>query len=136
MLTESIHATKIESARRRVIALCRYFGDFVADVEGAIYKQIAEWCSDFRGAYWKYYSLSNGGFLMAPECYSPLHLTNPANQRKEALDSHAAGIAICLKAYSELHAIHKDSLFSEAHERLRDYAVHHPEWPKIRRLLD
>lgn len=136
MTTESITAFEITSQRRRAATLPRLFGEYADATEATIYSVLGEWCSDFRGAYWKFFALSNGGFFMSPEAYSPLHLSSPDSLCSEPLDSVSTGIAVCLMAFRRLQLQSQDSLFDDAFDRLAAFASRRNDWPQITRLIN
>ena len=66
MTTTIITADLVPEARRLRIAATLFDVRFPLQLEPTIY-QFAEFLSgDYRGGYWHFYTLSNGGFYMAP----------------------------------------------------------------------
>jgi hypothetical protein len=55
----------------------------------------------YHGGYWIFYSLSNGGFYMAPSSDDRFHVTCD-NMFEGDLSADALGITSCLYAYSHL----------------------------------
>ena len=70
MNTTIITADLVPEARRLRIAAKLFGVRFPLQLEPTIY-QFAEFLSgDYRGGYWHFYTLSNGGFYMAPSVRS------------------------------------------------------------------
>jgi hypothetical protein len=95
-------------------------------------------CADYHGGIWRFYTLSNGGAFMAPEADidEKWALSNSMNGNGAELSSDAAGIAVCLMAYSH-HACRTESdAMTEHYYRLRDYALSHAECRVIMHIID
>lgn len=106
--------------------------------------QIFAWmdglCSDYHGGIWTFYTLNNGGAFMAPEADEDNEdkwtLFNRMNGNGAGLTREAAGIVVCLMAYSH-HACRTEcDAMTEHYYRLRDYALNHPECSAIMYLID
>ena len=87
-----------------------------------------------------FYTLSNGGAFTAPEPggddSEKWALFNPMNGNGGELSAEAAGIAICLMAYSH-HACRTEcDAMTEHYYRLRDYALSHAECNAIMHIID
>jgi len=82
----------------------------------------------YKGDYWDFYTLSNGGFYMAPSGDDVFHVTCD-NMFEGDLSADALGITACLYAYS--HLSFSDGRFAQVcarhYHRLRDYMMEHPE---------
>ncbi len=75
---------------------------------------------------------------MAPETDNDAFwsLFNTMNGNAANMSAEAAGIAVCLIAYSH-HACRTEcDAMTEHYWRLRDYALHHPECSAIMRIID
>ena len=95
-------------------------------------------CADYSGGIWSFYSLSNGGAFMVPETDSDAFwsLFNAMNGNAADMSAEAAGIAVCLIAYSH-HACRTEcDAMTEHYWRLRDYALNHAECSAIMRIID
>lgn len=87
---------------------------------------------------WNFYSLSNSGAFMSPDADSDekWSLFNSMNGYGGELSAEAAGIAVCLMAYSH-HACRTEcDGMTEHYYRLRDYALNHPECSAIMHIID
>jgi Antirestriction protein len=84
---------------------------------------------DYRGGYWEFYTLSNGGFYLAPSPDRVFHVSCD-NFFEGYLTADARGITACLYAYSHLSfagpAVFAD-ICADHHHRLREYMFEHPE---------
>lgn len=97
-------------------------------------------CADYRGGIWHFYTLSNGGGFMAPETDGDNEekwgLFNTMNGNGVEMGAEAAGIAVCLLAYSH-HACRTGcDAMTEHYYRLRNYALRHPECNAIMHIID
>ena len=83
---------------------------------------------DYSGGYWDFYTLSNGGFVMAPSTDHVFHVTCD-NMFEGDLSADALGIVATLYAYS--HLSFSDGRFARVcachYHRLREYLFEHPE---------
>jgi hypothetical protein len=129
--------TKTEvSLCRRLRALPRYFPNCYIEVEQMVYSVTEMLCAAYRGGYWDFWTLSNGGFFMSPS--KDMCLSNTMNQSEEFMSAEAAGIVICIFAYSWLSENNfslVDKLYTQI-DLLKAYAETLPEGGKIFRLID
>jgi hypothetical protein len=107
----------------------RYFGiHFPLQLEPVIYGITDRMAEDYSGGYWEFYTLSNGGFYMAPAGDEIFHVTCD-NQFEGELSGDALGITACLYAYS--HLSFSDGRYGRVcachYHRLREYMYEHPE---------
>ncbi|WFV17783.1 MULTISPECIES: antirestriction protein [Citrobacter freundii complex] len=120
----------------------QYFGAIPQwiTLEPHIFAWMDRFCADYTGGIWRFYTLSNGGAFMAPECDDDddekWTLFNPMNGNGAEMSTEAAGIAACLMAYSH-HACRTEcDAMTEHYYRLRDYALDHSECSSIMQLID
>lgn len=109
-------------------------------LEPHIFAWMDRFCADYSGGIWQFYTLSNGGAFMAPESEGDSEekwtLFNKMNGNSGEMSPEAAGIAVCLMAYSH-HACRTEcDAMTEHYYRLRDYALNHPECCAIMRIID
>ena len=107
----------------------RLFGiHFPLQLEPVIYGITDRMSEDYSGGYWDFYTLSNGGFYMAPSEDRVFHVTCD-NMFEGDLSSDALGIVATLYAFS--HLSFSDGRFGRvcaAHfHQLREYMFEHPE---------
>lgn len=102
---------------------------FPLNLEPLVYTFAERLSSDYDGGYWVYYTLSNGGFYMAPDSEQAFHVICD-NGYEGMLPADALGITVCLYAYSHL-SFSKDQEFAEVcaqqYHWLRDYMLDLPE---------
>ena len=101
--------------------------DFPMRLEPTVFAMAELLAPNYRGGYWQFYALSNGGFYMAPE---------PAafdvvceNGYEGTLSAEALGITACMYAYSQI-SFNDDrfaAVCAEHYHRLRDFAIGHAE---------
>lgn len=124
----------------RMRALPRHFGvRFMMAAESGIYDLMKECRAEYRGGYWEFFEVSNGGFYMAP---SPLdqkvRMYVAGNGYDGEMSNEAAGITACLMAYSRLSFKFdgKTDAFAEHFHSLRDFTASHPEASAIFAAID
>ncbi|HAU5593789.1 TPA: antirestriction protein [Citrobacter amalonaticus] len=107
-------------------------------LEPHIFGWMDRFCRDYSGGIWNFFTLSNGGAFMAPENENDEKWTlfNSMNGNGAEMSAEAAGIAVCLIAYSH-HACRTEcNAMTEHYYRLRDYALLHPDCHAIMRIID
>jgi hypothetical protein len=117
---------------QRMAVVERLFGiHFPLQLEPVVYGITAKMAKDYTGGSWDFYTLSNGGFYMAPSGDDIFHVTCD-NMFEGDLSTDVLGITACLYAYSHLsfagdfareYALH--------YHRLREYMFEHPEVKQI-----
>ena len=125
---------------QRVEFWLQYFGSIPQwiTLEPQVFAWMDRFCADYSGGIWNFYTLSNGGAFMAPETDSDAFwsLFNAMNGNAADMSAEAAGIAVCLIAYSH-HACRTEcDAMTEHYWRLRDYALNHAECSAIMRIID
>ena len=132
-----ITANLVPESRRLSITATLFGVRFPLQLEPAVY-QFAEFLSgDYRGGYWHFYRLSNGGFYMAPAGESRFAVS-AENGYEGELSGDALGVSACLYAYSHLSFGEGD--FGESCARhyhwVRDFALGHAEAGAILAAID
>ncbi|CNI73795.1 antirestriction ArdB family protein [Yersinia frederiksenii] len=135
---EFIKTNLVNSRGRSTFWRC-YFGT-VPDwqrLEGDIFNLMDKMCEVYQGAFWEFSMLSNGGAFIWPDMLeTSLWMSNPYNGNEAELSTEAAGIAVCLMAYSIWSFKTESEVLVEYFYQLRDYAIQHPEQAQIFRLID
>src|ERR1700693_2730430 len=85
----------------RIATLPRHFGARMMTVEQGVYNFMREFVAEYKGAFWDFYELSNGGFYMAPGS-DPAQFSVHTNGVEGTLSADAAGITVCLFTFSHL----------------------------------
>lgn len=118
----------------------RFYFSTVPDwqrLEGDIFNLMDKMCEVYHGAFWEFSMLSNGGAFIWPDMPEiSLHMFNPHKGNEAGLSPEAAGIAVCLMAYSIWSFKTESPVLVEYFYQLRDYAIQHPEQAQIFRLID
>ncbi|EMN8469354.1 MULTISPECIES: antirestriction protein [Klebsiella] len=107
-------------------------------LEPQVFAWMDRFCADYSGGVWNFYTLSNGGAFMVPETDNDVFwsLFNAMNGNASDMSAEAAGIAVCLIAYSH-HACRTEcDAMTEHYWRLRDYALNHAECSAIMCITD
>jgi len=136
-MNQRITAVLVPESRRLSIAATLFGHRFPLQLEPAIY-QFAEFLSgDYRGGYWHFYTLSNGGFYMAP-AGERRFAVSAENGYEGELSGDALGVTVCLYAYS--HLSFREGNFAEScaryYHQLREFALEHPEAAAILAAID
>lgn len=111
---------------------------FPLQLEPAIYGFADHLCEAYKGGYWEFYELSNGGFYMSPNSDTPFNVSCDNGYEGE-LSVDAFGIVCCLYAYSHLSFNNKPQLAELCAQQLhwlRDYALDHAEVGSILAAID
>ena len=107
-------------------------------LEPTAFAWMDRFCASYSGGIWQFYTLSNGGAFMAPEVENDelWSLFNTMNGNGGDMSAEAAGIAVCLMAFSH-HACRTEcDAMTEHYYRLRDYALNHAECNAIMHIID
>lgn len=108
--------------------------------EALVYAWLSKLSPDYQGAYWDFYSLSNGSFYMAPRLDHSLHLTVGGNWFDADLSADASGIVATLYSLcqltSEMEGTDVGDVLIERYHSLRDFVRHHPEADLIYAAID
>ena len=109
-------------------------------VEPTIFGMAQRLSPDYRGGYWQFYSLTNGGFYMAPDSDATFNVVCE-NGFEGQLSADALGIVACLYAYSHLSFMrieggHVAKVCGGQYHLVRDYAMDHAEARAILRAID
>ena len=139
----SIVATRVPD-HQRLAFLPRVFGPkHYRRGECAVFDWMARLCPDYRGGFWHFYDLSNGGFYLAldegslkgPNGARQMHLVWEDNAFEGTMSAAAAGVVASLFAINHLIWGGCGEL-EDAYYALRDYAAEHPEGRQILRAID
>ncbi len=128
--------TKTRIAKGRTAILPKYFDNQFIRFEMAIYSLAEHFIKEYRGGFWEFYSLSNGGFYMAFNSDKPVTFDNPDNYFCKEMDADTASIVVNLYVNSLLSFDYPDAPFGERYHQLRDYALELPEAGIIALAID
>ena len=127
------------SDKQRIQHTADLFGiRFPLNIEPAVYSIAGNIATEYNGAYWEFYGLSNGGFYMAP-CSDQSYQVSCENGYEGKLTPDALGITACLYAYSHL-SFGANETFAEVcanhYHLLRAYMLEHKEASAILSAID
>ena len=118
---------------QRMDIVGRLFGmAFPLQLEPVVYGITDRMSGEYTGGYWHFYTLSNGGFYMAPATDESFEVSCQ-NQYRGMISADALGITACLYAYSNLSFSLSDVAreYARHYHLLREYMLGHPEAREI-----
>jgi hypothetical protein len=131
----SITATLVPD-NRRLDFLPRHFGErSMLRLENSVYDWMGNLCPSYRGGFWNYMELSNGGAFMFPDGVDQFDLKVEGNGFDCKVGAQVAGIIATAFALNGMLWRGHDSL-TEKYEQLLEFISQHPEATTIRRALD
>jgi hypothetical protein len=104
-------------------------------VEARIHDLMGRFVADYYGGFWDFFELSNGGFYMAPQMPA-VRLSVESNGYDGRMSADAAGITVCLLAFSHLAFEDNAEVYSRHFHWLRDFALGHSEASQIFAAID
>jgi hypothetical protein len=137
-----IHVMEVPHAQRPAF-LPKHFGKAYVRGEAAVFGWMSRLSPAYRGGFWGYFELSNGGFFMAPDASAcsvqdgraGLAIRWEDNGFSGFLSPQAAGIVAT--AFSVNHLLFAgEHHLEDAYWRLMDFVNEHEEALQIRRALD
>lgn len=131
-----ITVSEVEESQRLEF-LPEFFGvNLMLVGENYVYNSMEKLSKDYRGGYWNFYKLSNGGFYMAPHMSTKLNVTVHGNYYEGVVSADAAGIIATLSALCALCHQFPCDRYIDLYDSLRDYISFHPESSEIYRAID
>lgn len=136
---EVVTAKKVDD-EQRLEFLPKFFGEpRMMRGEQLVYSWMECLTKDYSGGYWEFYTLSNGGFYLAPSGKSHYQFEIDTNGFSGLLSSDAAGIVATLFAIGHLcedpNTPNLEALIDHYHE-LREFIYVHPENGLILSAID
>jgi len=124
---------------RRGAHTAALFGlNFSLRLEPFVFSVAGQLSPDYRGGYWHFYALSNGGFYMAPQS-DGLFAVACENGFEGQLSADALGITACMYAYGHLSFVSEGEFAetcAEQYHLLRDHVMEHREVTAILAAID
>jgi hypothetical protein len=111
---------------------------FPMQLEPVIYDITSSMATEYKGGYWDFYRLSNGGFFMAPDAERQFRVSCQ-NYYTGTLSGDALGIVACLYAYSHLSFSGNEKIgrvSARHYHLLRQYMMEHLEVAEILGAID
>lgn len=101
MIEKTIVSTLVPESNRMATADKLFGLYYILGFEPTVYSMAENLSSQYNGGYWEFYTLSNGGFYMAPR-ENTIFRVSSTNGFKGRLSADALGVTACLYAYSHL----------------------------------
>ncbi|MFT3962236.1 antirestriction protein [Propionivibrio sp.] len=135
---KTIVTAQLVPESKRLDVADRHFGiRFPLQFEPMVYRFAEQLAESYTGGYWQFYTLSNGGFYMAPDSEESFSVVAD-NGYSGKFSADALGITACLYAYSNL-SFSEDNFgrrCAKNYGRLLNFALKHPEASAIRAAID
>ena len=94
-------------------------------------------CGGYQSDRWPYWEVSNGTFYIAcGEQHTMLKVSNLKNGYKGMVSADAVGVSASLLAFEKLAVETKEQVFRELSEKLKEYAMKHPEAEEIFKITN
>lgn len=132
----------------RLVFLPKYFGSYFISGEKLVFNWMSRMNTEYRGGYWNFFELSNGGFYMALKKQDERKIIMSTGHVMREVSSDAAGIVVTLftmnyiinTEYGNVNCSPEQEASIEClyehFYQLRDYAIEHPESAAIFALID
>ncbi|MDR6449637.1 hypothetical protein J2794_005775 [Paraburkholderia terricola] len=120
----------------RLNVLPRYLGRHFLQGEVLVYDWAARLCHTYDGGFWNFFTLSNGGFYMAPANLGRVHVRWHLNGYNDTMGADAFGIVVTLFALCHLAEKTRDDAIINRYHELRTFATQHVEAANILRVID
>ena len=126
----------IVPGEKRMDFLPQHFGAHaMIKFEMSVYDWMGSLCPTYRGGFWNYVELSNGGAFMYPSGVETLEISVDGNGFSGTVGAEVAGIIATAFALNNMLWKGWDSLTAK-YEQLLEFIGEHPEGATIRRALD
>jgi hypothetical protein len=136
LISTSVTASLVAS-NNRLSFLPSFFGPrLMLRGENLVYTWLERLSRNYNGGYWHFYTLSNGGFYMAPAYDKPLRVSVEGNWFEGELSADAAGIVATLYALCQLAEETGNDRIIDLYHLLREYLDDHPEGGLIFSAID
>lgn len=122
--------------KNRLNFLPKHVKRHVIQFENIIYYLAQSMCHQYRGGYWDFYELSNGGFFLAPALEQPLEMFVDGNGFNGFVSSEALGVIVTLFSINGISWQQGDDYLIDKYYSLRDFALQHPEGDSILLAID
>lgn len=133
----NIIAVRVPDSQRMDVADEHFGIRFPLAVEPMIYQFAMQLASAYSGGYWHFYTLSDGGFFMAPN-FTDTFEVMADNGYHGTMSAEALGITACLYAFSNL-SFGKGNFgetCADHYHWLYEFAMQHPSAGAIRAAID
>jgi hypothetical protein len=115
----------------------RHFGWQSMRVGQHLFSRLSTLSCDYRGGFWQFWDLSNGGCYLAPTKPAHFRLIVDGNGFDGTLSADATGVVASLFTLGELSfSFPEVELYATRFHQLRDFAADHLERRSIFRAID
>ena len=135
-MTQDRITSSVVPEELRMNVLPRYLGRHYLTGESYVYDWAARLDRSYQGGLWLFFTLSNGGFYMAPAEASRVHVHWHMNGYSDMMGADAFGITVTLFALCHLAEKTLDDAIIERYHQLRQFATQHVEAANILRAID
>ena len=120
----------------RLDFLPKHLGKKFLKFEMLTYAFMDNFCEEYSGGFWNFWTLDNGGILMTLDSTESFKVINPLNYFEDTMSAQAASVGMNLFALNDLANRTQDEKLADYFYALRDFASEHPEASKIFQLID
>jgi hypothetical protein len=120
----------------RMRFLPEQFGRYMLKGEFLVYRWLEQISKDYTGGLWDFYTLSNGGFYMAPKSDKAFKIDVIGNYFSGEMSADAAGIVASLFALCDMANRFGDDKLINQYHWLRDFSIEHAEAGLIMSAID
>ena len=121
---------------RRLNVLPTFFGRHYVAGESLVYDWAGRLCTAYQGGFWHFFTLSNGGFYMAPAALGRVAVRWHMNGYSDTMGADAFGVTATLFAFCHLAEKTRDDTVIDRYHQLREFAAQHVEAANILRAID
>lgn len=135
--TQTVTGILVLEANRLKLTATLFGINFPMRLEPTVFNMAGRLAPEYKGGYWEFSTLSNGGFYMAPKSDS-IFAVSCDNGFEGKLSADALGIAACLYTYSHL-SFGGDALANKCAQHyhwLREFMLGHAEARAILGAID
>lgn len=134
--TDATITAQLVSEHERLGFMPRLFGRHYIQGEWLVYDWMRHLSSEYKGGYWNFYELSNGGGYLAPRREGAFKMACAGNWFEGEVSADAAGIIATLYALNGLANRTEDDAIIERYYQLANFAYEHAENGKIAAAID
>lgn len=120
----------------RLNVLPNYLGRHFLNGECLVYAWAERLCTEYRGGLWHFFTLSNGGFYMAPAALGRVAVHWHLNGYSGMMGADAFGVVVTLFALCHLAETTRDDTIIDRYHQLREFACQHVDAANILRAID
>lgn len=133
--TDQVIATVVPAEERLEFYPTHFPARYLVAGERMVFGWAESLSEDYNGAYWEFYTLSNGGFYMAPN-EGEFQVVVPGNYFEKTVSADAFGIICTFFTLGNILAETPDEKVCDQYHALRHYASLHDEADLILAAID